>query len=236
MGSGLAGTWYGRLRLVHSHLNLIGLVGLTILGTLPAILPTFAHQKVVSGREAQLGWWLAAGSVTLIAAGLVVGEEAVGLGSVLAGISLLVVLAGVIGRLGRRGLEGRLAYHQVGIGCGWLAVWAILDGGRLLAGSTAGPFGAWTGVGIVAGVGQVLLGSLAYLLPVLAGPAPRLPRNLDRMNGRMLLPLTFADLAGGGFAAGLVQLAAAATGLWVLDFAYRLSRIEWRDRESGAMS
>lgn len=236
LGAGVAESWYLRMRLVHSHLNLVGLVGLTIVGTLPTILPTFAHHKSVSGREALVAWWIAAGSVAAIASGLVLGAEAVGVGTIMAGAALAVVVAGVLGRLGRRGLKGRLPYYQVTIGCGWLAAWTVVDGGRLLLGSTPEPFAAWTTAVIVGGVGQVLLGSFAYLVPVLVGPPPRLGRNLERTQGRPWLPLVLANLAGIGFVSGLTSVAGVATGLWALDFAYRLVRIEWRDHEAARSS
>jgi hypothetical protein len=109
-----------------------------------------------------------------------------------------------------------------------------VDGGRLLAGSIAEPFAVWSGAVVVAGLGQILLGSLAYLLPVLAGPGPRLGRNLERANGHPWLPFILANVAGLGFVAGFAPLASVATGLWVLDFGYRLARIEWRDSEAHA--
>src|SRR5690606_20888084 len=52
LGTGSAGAESVSARLVHSHLNLLGLVGLTIVGTLPTFLPTIAHHRAVSGREA----------------------------------------------------------------------------------------------------------------------------------------------------------------------------------------
>lgn len=232
MGSGMAGTWYERVHLVHSHLNLVGLVGFTIVGTVPTILPTFAHHRAVSGREARLSWRLALMSVGALLAGLAIGPVAVGLGTVIGGVALLAVLTGVIGRLGRRGLGGGLPYFQVTAGCGWLAAWALVDGGRLLAGATAEPFAAWTRAAVIAGVGQILLGSLGYLLPVLAGPDPRLDRNIDRTQCRPWLPLALANLAGLAFVTGLAPVASVATGVWALDFAYRLARIEWRHNEA----
>jgi nitrite reductase (NO-forming) len=232
MGLGVTTAWYPRIRLVHSHLNLVGLVGFTILGTLPTILPTFGHHKAVSGGEVLIAWWIAVASGAAITIGLARGEAAVGLGTVLAAAALLMVLTGVVGRLGRRGREGGLPYFQVTVGSVWLAAWALVDGGRLLAGSIAEPFTAWTGAVVIAGLGQILLGSFAYLLPVLAGPGSRLGRNLERTNGHPWLPLILANVAGVGFVAGFASLASIATGLWVLDFAYRLARIEWQDTEA----
>jgi hypothetical protein len=112
-----------------------------------------------------------------------------------------------------------------------LSAWALVDGGRLVTGATTEPFGAWTLAAIIAGVAQILLGSLAYLLPVLAGPNPRFDRNLRRTLSRPWLPLALANLAGLAFVTGLARVAGVATGLWALDFAYRIARIEWRHNE-----
>ena len=229
MGSEMAGSWYSDIRLVHSHLNFVGLVGLTIIGTLPTILPTFAHHKIVSGQEARVGWWLAVLSVGLMGAGLVAGEASVGLGTLAAAGSLTVILVGIVGRLGRRGLKGGLAYYQVVLGSLWLVLWAVIDGLRLIGGSATAPFSRWTAAVVTAGVGQVLLGSFAYLLPVLAGKPPRLGRNLERAIRRPWLPLITANLAGVGFLTEAPEVAIALTAAWLLDFGYRLVRFEWRD-------
>lgn len=229
MAAGFAGEWYGRMRLVHSHLNLVGLVGLTITGTIPTFLPTLAHHRAVSGSEARLGWWLSAAAAASIGAGLAVGEWAVGVGTMMAGLALAVILAGILVRLGKRGLRAGLGYLQVAAGCGWLAAWAVVDGLRLLAGSPSAPFAPWTAAVVTAGIGQVLLGALAYLLPVLAGPAPRLGRNLERTHRHAWIPLLLANLAGLAFAVASLGVAATATGLWAVDFVRRLAVIEWRD-------
>lgn len=233
LGSGSGGAAVPDLRLVHSHLNLVGLVGLTIVGTLPTILPTFAHHKSVSGNEARAAWWLALVAVAAIASGLVVGARAVGAGTAVAGVTAALVLVGVVARLRRRGLEGGLPYLQVAIGSIWLVVWAWVDGFGLLAGSVPTHFSVWTAAVVTAGVGQVLLGSLAYLLPVLAGPPPRLGRNLARTHAYPWLPLALANVAAIAFIAGQPVIGVAAVAVWLLDFAGRLVRMEWGLRDAG---
>jgi hypothetical protein len=51
-----------------------------------------------------------------------------------------------------------------------------IDGIRVMNDGVMTPFIRWTGAVVLAGVGQVLTGSLAYLLPVLNGSsdAPKL--------------------------------------------------------------
>ena len=223
---GVVGDRYETVRAVHGHLNLVGFVGFTIIGTLPTILPTFARHRTVSGGEAILAWRLAVLSAVVIASGLVLGPWAVGLGTLLAACSLVLVVAGVTVRLGATAWRGGLPYLQVSLGCAWLAVWAVGDGTRLLSGSVGPPFDGWITAAVVAGIGQVLLGSFAYLVPVLAGPGPRLELNFDRFERRGWIPLVAAN----GTAVALVLPVPAVAGgllaIWVLDFTLRLVRME----------
>lgn len=231
MAVGVAGDHFHGFRIAHARLNLVGMVGFTIIGTLPTILPTFARHRSVSGREALTGWWLTCAAAGAMTAGVFLGHGVIGVGVITTALALIIVLGGVVVRLGSRGLQGRLAYVQVVLGCVWLVAWALVDGARLVAGDLSPPFAGWIGAAVVSGVGQVLLGSLAYLLAVLAGPPPRLARNLDRTNRRPWIPLTLANGAGLGMVFGIEVLAAPAVAFWVLDFGVRLLRLEWRDRD-----
>lgn len=228
MSMDLAGDAFTDIRTAHARLNVVGLAGLTITGTLPTILPTFVPSKAVSGQEARVALYLAVAAAVVMAAGAALGGMPVGIGVVAAAVSLALILGGIVRRLGRKGLRGGLPYFQVVVGCLWLVVWASVDGVRLMSGADAMPFSGWTAAAVVAGVGQVLLGSLSYLLPVLAGPPPRLGRNLARTKGYPWLPLVVANLAGIALAAGWETVAVVAMAMWVADFAIRLARMEWR--------
>lgn len=220
LGSGVAGGSFETVRLVHAHLNLVGLVGLTIIGTLPTFLPTVAHHRAVSGREASVAWWLSVSAVVLLVLGLVAGEPAVGAGTLAVGVATLLILGGVVIRLWERGRR-KVPFLQVAAGVLWLSAWAIVDGVRLLLGDTPELVGMWTAVVVVAGIGQVLAGSLAYLLPVLAGPP--LGDNSVRMTGRPWIPLGSANLAGMAMLAGYPPAAIVLAAVWVLDFARRVA-------------
>ncbi len=228
MSMELAGEAFTDIRTAHARLNVVGLAGLTIAGTLPTILPTFVPSKAVSGQEARVALYLAVAAGIAMAAGAALGARVVGIGMVAAAGCLALILGGIVKRLGRKGLEGGLPYMQVAVGCAWLVVWAVVDGVNLITGAEALSFTGRTAAAVVAGVGQVLLGSLAYLLPVLAGPPPRLGRNLARTKGRPWLPLIAANIAGLALAAGWETVAVVAIALWVVDFASRLVRMEWR--------
>lgn len=222
MAAGSAGTRYSVLRIVHGHLNLVGFIGFTIIGTIPTLLPTFARHRAVSGREAILAWRLALAAAGAMMAGLLLGERAVAVGSLLASGALTLVVVGLVARLGRTGVRGGLPYLQVVVGCAWLASWAVVDGVRLI-GNGGGPvFDRWIAAAVLGGVGQVLLGSLAYLIPVLAGPAPALGANLHRFDRHRWVPLAAANSAALGAVLGAPVVVLVAVGLWSADFTRRL--------------
>jgi nitrite reductase (NO-forming) len=218
LASGVGGD-ASTLRLVHYHLNLVGLVGFTIIGTLPTFLPTVAHHPAVSGREAIVAWWLCVFAALLFLSGLALPAQVVGVGSVVAGIAGAMVLAGIVWRLWDRG-RSKTPFLQITAGVIWLIGWALVDGITLVSGGAIAPFEGLTGAVVVAGVGQVLLGSLAYLVPVLLGPP--LSERMSTFSRRAAVPLVTANLAGIGLLAGLPVLAALALGTWMADFAWRL--------------
>ncbi len=219
----LTGDTYASARIVHLHLNLVGLVGLTIIGTIPTLLPTFAHTKTVSGREAVLGWRVSIVAVLLIAAGLVGPTWLVGVGSTLIGAVAIVITLGIAVRLGRRAPDEILPYLQVLCGLGWLAAWTIVDGAGVISGVPLPAFSGWTAAAVVSGVGQVLVGSIAYLLPVAVG-AP-ITDNLHRMGRRAWAPLVALNALGFCLVVGIPVGAAVAGGVWLADFTVRLARV-----------
>lgn len=222
LGTATAGARAVEFRLVHSHLNLLGLVGLTIVGTLPTFLPTIAHHRAVSGREAIFAWWFGLGGVLFIASGLLLPAAMVGIGNLLIAASALLILAGVLVRLWEKG-SNRLAFLQVSLGVIWLAIWAVVDGIGILTSGTSPVFGGWAAAAVVAGVAQVLAGSLAYIVPVLIG-SPTDPFG-DILTRRRWVPLLAANIGGVALAAGWETAAAAAVGVWVADILVRVVEV-----------
>lgn len=222
LGTGAFADRFFAARLVHSHLNLLGLVGLTIVGTLPTFLPTTAHHRAVSGREAIVAWWLGLGGAVVMASALWAPAEMVGVGNLAIAAAAAAVLGGILMRLWRKGAE-KLPFVQVSIGVTWLAVWAIVDGVGILQSGSSPIFGGWAAAAVVAGVGQVLAGSLAYIVPVLLG-APLEP-NSSILTRHRWIPLTLVNGAGVALAAGFGQVAAVAIGLWVVDILFRVTAL-----------
>lgn len=216
----LTGDTYATARSVHLHLNIVGLIGLTIIGTIPTLLPTFAHRRAVSGREAVLGWRMSVVAALLIGGGLVGPLWLVGVGTLLVGVAAITMTVGIVVRLGRKGLTEALPYLHVVAGIGWLASWTVIDAAAVFTGSPLPPFSGWTGAAVVAGIGQVLLGSVAYLFPVAMG-AP-VTENLHRMGRWPVIPLVVANLTGIFLAAGFPGAAGAAGAVWLLDVVRRV--------------
>ncbi len=209
------------VRLVHAHLNLVGLVGLTIVGTIPTLLPTTAYSPAVSGREALVAWWVSTAAVVLIAAGLRV-PELVGLGTIAVAFAAALILGEILRRLWKKGAR-RLAFLQITVGSLWLIGWALVDGVVVVSGGTVRPFSGWTGAVVLTGVGQVLVGSLAYLVPVLKGSP--LEANREIMERAPWLPLAVLNAAGLCLGVGLSAVAVALSTVWVMDFGLRLTRV-----------
>ncbi|MEX1037551.1 MAG: hypothetical protein WDZ96_01690 [Acidimicrobiia bacterium] len=229
LGSGVSGLEYQTHRLVHSHLNLVGLVGFTIIGTIPTFLPTVAHHRAVSGREALVGWWMCIAAALAMAAGLFGPNWLVGAGTLVTGLAGLIILSGIEFRLWKKGWR-KVPFLQVSAGMVWLIAWTVGDGVNLMTGGAAIPFSGWTAAAVVAGVGQVLAGSLAYLVPVLIG-TPLTP-SMDRMTRNPLIPLLSANLTGFSLAAGWEEVAVLSGAVWAIDLAIRLVLTVSSDRGS----
>jgi nitrite reductase (NO-forming) len=220
LATGTLGAHYPTARQVHLHLNVIGLVGFTIIGTIPTLLVTFAHRGIVSGREAAAAWWMCLGSAILIAAGLWTTDSVVGIGALLAAAAFVVVTAGIALRLGSVGWSAGLSYWQVILGIGWLTAWMVIDGIGLIARSPLSNFATVTAAAITVGIGQVLAGSLAYLIPVLLGSSGT--SNLVRMTRWPAVPLVAANALGVLLITGVGPAVALAAATWGADFARRV--------------
>ena len=218
MGAGGGGASYEKLRLAHAHLNLLGLVGLTIIGTIPTLLPTTAYSRAVTGVEGVWAWWLSLVGAGLMAVGIWA-PRAVGAGATLIAVAGATIMVGIVARLWEKG-RGKLAFLQIAIGSAWLIGWALVDGVSVLATGVMPHFDARTAAAVVSGVGQVLAGSLAYLIPVLRGSPFDANRRI--MEARPWLPLILANAGGLALGLGLGVTALVACGLFVTDF---LSRV-----------
>jgi nitrite reductase (NO-forming) len=99
MGAGTVDSGLSTVRLVHGHLILVGLIGLTIIGTIPTLLPTTAYSRSVSGPEAVVSWWMALAGIGAIGASLLIPELA-GARTISIAAAGALILGGIVWRLG----------------------------------------------------------------------------------------------------------------------------------------
>nr|WP_179665501.1 multicopper oxidase domain-containing protein [Nocardioides panaciterrulae] len=170
--------WHARLMLAHTAVNVLGWLGLTVLGTLVTLWPTMLRTRIAEGAERAtrralpvlvLGVVVTAGAALLGLRPLV----PVGLAGFLAGLGVLAVP--FVDAARRKPPAG-------------FATWSVLAAVSWLAGSlafltvataTSDSWGAlherlgWTTPALAAGfAAQVLLGALSYLVPVALGGGP----------------------------------------------------------------
>lgn len=234
VGWGIAGITLGALasrggemftaRVIEAHLvvNLLGLVGLVVLCTLPYFAATQLRMKMsAAATRGRLGAIPVAGSaaVAAVATGLLVGNRplvAVGLGS------YALVVCAVARMLPRptRKQAGWAGARAVGLLGG--LVWWVVCLGVLAARSLHGPVvGDNAVLALVVGAyGQILVASVAYLAPVVrAGGHIRLRSGFGVM---MSWPgFVAANLAALALLVGMGRLALVVVSLWVVDTVVR---------------
>ncbi|OCI29795.1 multicopper oxidase domain-containing protein [Oerskovia enterophila] len=183
LARGLDEGWHTRVVLAHAGFNLLGFVGLTVMGTLMTLWPTMLRTKMADDAPraarttlALMLVGLAGGVAAVLAASPPV--AAVGLATYLAGIGVSVrpmVTAA------RRRPPATFATWSAACALAWLVgSLATLVGVLALSGTweaAAARVGIVT-VPLVAGfAAQVLLGALTYLVPVVLGGGPAAVRS-----------------------------------------------------------
>ena len=187
---GLSDAAHARAVTAHALVNLFGWVGLTVVGTLVTLWPTMLRTRVADGTErvARRVLPLMAGALAFAVAGAVAGIL------VLAGAGLLAYAAGLVVLFVPHAEELRrkapVAFSTLSVlaGVTWLLGSVLVLGVGLLTApnwATAGDrASAVTAPLLVGFAAQVLLGALAYLVPVVLGGGPSVLRTttaeLDR--------------------------------------------------------
>ncbi|KAA3641053.1 MAG: hypothetical protein DWP92_01960 [Armatimonadetes bacterium] len=170
-----------------------------------------------------MSWWLGAGALLAILSGLFVPLWIVGIGTLMVVAAAVTIVVGVVARLGKVGFRGGLPYLQVLAGVAWLVAWGIVDAYGLIADAPLGRFSHWTAAAVVVGVMQIIVGSVAYLVPVLVGPP--IGANLKRMQSAPWIPLVLANLGGVALVAGLSEASLVLLALWAIDVIRRLATL-----------
>ena len=190
LARGLADPMHGQLTLAHAAINMLGWMGLTVVGTLVTLWPTMLRTRMADGAEraARLALPVLTGAVVVVAGGAVLGVRAVvvaGLVSYLGGLGLVAV------PFVRTVLAKRPSSYptwSVLAGLGWL----VTSLGAMAVGIATAPSWqeaddrvAWLVPLLSAGFGaQVLLGALSYLVPMALGGGPSAVRAANRVLDR----------------------------------------------------
>jgi nitrite reductase (NO-forming) len=190
MVRGLPGEWHERVLVAHVAVNVLGWMGITVLGTLVTLWPTMLRTRIAEGAErtARRALPVLLAGILLVVAGCLAGLRP------LTGVGFLVyavavgILAGPFVSVARTKPPMHFPTWSVAAAVAWLAgLVTVLGVGTLVAPS-------WVDVqmlaesltpGLAAGFGaQVLVGALSYLVPVVAGGGPASARaanlELDR--------------------------------------------------------
>lgn len=199
---GVPGGMQNRFTLVHAGLNLLGFVGLTVVGTLVTLWPTMLRTKMADGTLPA-----AKRALALMMTGL-----AIGIAGLLLGVQLLAA-AGVLSYLGglmslwipmvhaaRRRPPATFSTWSAGSAIIWLTGSIATLAGILALSpsweSVATRVGVLTPMLTAGFAAQLLLGALTYLMPVVVGGGPAAVRAATGMLERGALLRVI--LANGG--------------------------------------
>lgn len=213
------------VRDAHRVLNLLGLVGIVIASTLPFYVATVGRSKMSkAATPGRLITIVAVQGLSVVVAvvGLLTSASAVAAAALLVDAACVATTVALLPRPTRRQLEwaGPRLY---GLWCGaaWWIVTIIVAAAQVLNGSSplADP---WLAVLTVAAYGQIIWGSLAYLLPVVRGGGHKL-LSAGFLLTRSWLGLVAANVVGVALVVGLGPAAIAAAAVWVLDTVVRFA-------------
>jgi nitrite reductase (NO-forming) len=227
MATGLNGPALSRVRAAHLTLNLLGLVGLVIVATLPFFTATQARVKMSprANGHAQgvlLAWFSTA--LATSAFGFLSGRSrvaAVGLAVYAAGLVAMLALLPAIRLKQLRWAGPRLL--QLGAGVAWWTAATLA-----VAGQAAHDNPVFTrpvlGVLVVGGYAQILAAALAYLGPVLRGGGHQRLSEGFRTT-RSWLGLIAANVAAVGLLLDTRYVVVLAIGAWFVDTAVRAATL-----------
>jgi nitrite reductase (NO-forming) len=215
------------LRSAHVTLNVLGLVGLVVGGTLPYFAATVGRTRMAAHVNARrleliLAWQTAALTASTI--GISTATNA------LATAGLTAYAVGIVGVMAMSPRPTRRQWRWAGprlfaLWCG-AAWWATAVAASAVDAAAGDPVirDPWLLVLVVGGYAQIVWGSLAYLLPMLRGGGhERLGEGFATT--RSWLGLGAANLAALSLATSLDDIATIAITIWVADTAWRVARL-----------
>ena len=217
-------------REAHVAANLLGLVGLTMAGTLPFFAGTVVRARMspmATTRRLLLSSVWQATAVAVCVGGLVAGaREVAAVGLVGFALGLLAVLA-LLPRPTRRQLQwAGPRVVALWLGVGWWAVAVALA--AIDAVGDRPPFSSQVvALLVVPAYGQLVWAALGYLLPMLRGGGHEL-LGKGFATTRSWPGLVAVNLVGVALVMGAHNVAAVAAAVWLVDAAWRAARIGTR--------
>ncbi len=180
-----------RLLLVHAQVNVLGWVGITVLGTFLTLWPTVLRTRLPPGAEraARLGLGLDAGGLAMLAAGSGLWlRPLIGAGLAVFAGGAAAALAPAV-RAARSHPPDSFAALSMAAGACWLLACLGWDAWALLTApgpvTAAGRFDSLS-LALAAGfAAQVIAGALAHLLPMALGGGPAAVRQNTASLGRL---------------------------------------------------
>lgn len=207
----------GGLRGAHLVLNLLGFVGLVVVGTLPTFVATQTRTRIPSVARRLLRPVVVVLAASVIVAAAAMSTDHRGVAAValaVYAVAFAANAAALLQRIGRRQREWA-GPRLVQMFCA-LAWWAIAV--AVVAATPGGPAAASDGWVLLAvgGVAQLVVASLAYLGPVLRGRDAESQARAFRLT-RSWPSLVLGNLAAVAVLAGWWPAAGGFVVLWALD-------------------
>ncbi|RRD06249.1 copper oxidase [Arachnia propionica] len=178
---GLDSTWHWRVLVAHTMANLLGWIGLTVVGTLvtfwPTVLRTRMDDRAESLARAALPWFV--GAIAVVITGALTGVRAVAVAGLVGHLAVLLFWGRSLIRplrtrppreFAAASILAAMAWGVIALTVtGWVVLFTPVSGwsasATLLAAVWAGGFAV-----------QLLTGALSYLLPSVLGGGPRVVR------------------------------------------------------------
>lgn len=175
----LKGTLHSQFLLAHEVVNVLGFVGITVVGTLVTFWPTMLRTKMVDKAltHSLRALYLMCGGLALTLAGSMFGMRPLAAAGLVVYLLALLIVAWVMVRTLRTKRPTEYPPMSVGMGFLWLIV-GVATTAYMVATT---PFAqldvrAVTPIFVVGFLLQVLLGAMSYLLPQLMGGGPAVVR------------------------------------------------------------
>lgn len=190
LARGLPDRWHEQVAFTHAAINLLGWMGLTIVGTLVTLWPTMLRTRLADGSEraARRAFPVLVTAIAVTAGGALSGQQLVAALGIIGYLTGLAMVARPVISTARRKSPSSYPTWSILAGLIWLAgTLVVLAIGVATAASwdMAGDrLGSLTMFLVPGFAAQVLLGALSYLVPVVLGGGPTRVRAAVRVLDR----------------------------------------------------